>query len=156
MGYSLVAIWPGADEVLHMQGQEGAGRKPQQLYDYIQEVARKATQCALDCKREIFKQMGPKIKVIFGICHGDFQVLHMGGMLRRIEFFVSGSAYQQALSVMRASRKRRGGSDDRASDENIAVSTATWSYIKDFFIGESSGTGSRQPQINTEAGASGN
>lgn len=63
----------------------------------------------------------------------------MGGILRRIEFFVSGQAYQQALAVMRATRKRkRVGTDERHQNGNIAVTPSTWHYIKDFFIGEPS------------------
>ena len=38
--------------------------------------------------------LGSRVKVIFGICYGEFQILHMGGILKRIEFFASGYAYQ--------------------------------------------------------------
>ena len=42
---------------------------------------------------------------------------------------------------MRATKKRRGGLDERSNDENIAVTPATWNYIKDFFAGEASTQG---------------
>ena len=54
---------------------EGAGVNRQQVEQetqFIRDVSRKAAQCALDCKREITKLMGNKVKVIFGISHGEF------------------------------------------------------------------------------------
>ena len=72
MAYSLVAIWPRPDELNHTDGQEGAGSRSKKEAEFIREVCRKAAQCALDVKREIGKIMGPKVKIIFGIAHGDF------------------------------------------------------------------------------------
>ena len=117
------------------------GSNPKEKQLFVQDVCRKAAQCALDAKREISKILGNKVNVIFGISHGDFQILHMGGMLRRIEFFVSGLAYQQALSVMRATKKRKEKIDE--PNDNIAVSPQTWTFIKDFFEGEAFVQGAR-------------
>ena len=96
--------------------------------------------------------MGPSIKVIFGISHGDFQVLHMGGVLKRIEFFVSGPAYQQALTVMRAIRKRRYGPEQRVTtnESTIAVTAPTWTLIKDYFVGEPSNSNRVKISLQTE------
>ena len=80
------------------------------------------------------------VTVNIGICHGDFQVLHLGGVLKRIEYVISGSAYQNALSVMRATRKRRGTRESRSTEQNIAVTAETWNLIKEFFTGEPSGS----------------
>lgn len=61
----------------------------------------------------------------------------MGGILRRIEFFISGKAYQQALSAMRATKKRRDlAREAREYEENIAVTASTWVYIEPFFEGD--------------------
>lgn len=74
--------------------------------------------------------LGPKVSVIFGICYGEFQILHMGGILKRIEFFASGYAYQQALSVMRSLRKLK-VPEERYENKNIAITAETNAVLKD-------------------------
>jgi hypothetical protein len=49
--------------------------------------------------------IGGNVELTFGIGFGDFHVLHMGGVLKRIEFFVAGDALQRALGALRVTTK---------------------------------------------------
>ena len=69
MGYSLVAIWPDFEEDSFIEG-DGTERKIRG--DFVQEMSRKAAQCALDARRDIQKLLDPKVRIIFGISHGNF------------------------------------------------------------------------------------
>ena len=71
-----------------------------------QKICKKATQCALEVRKEIQKdKYFANIELSLGIGLGDFHVLHMGGVLKRIEFFVAGEALQRALSALRITNK---------------------------------------------------
>ena len=50
----------------------------------------------------------------------------MGGVLKRIEFFVAGDALQRALGALRATSK----------DNSVAVSSEVWKMISEQFQGE--------------------
>ena len=66
------------------------------------DVARRATACALEIQNECGtafraielqdrKDAEPtKYQICFGLGYGDVQVLHVGGILNRVEFFVAG------------------------------------------------------------------
>ena len=41
-----------------------------------------------------------KMKLVVGMGFDDIQVLHMGGVLKRVEFFVCGKALQKALGAL--------------------------------------------------------
>jgi hypothetical protein len=53
-------------------------------------------------------------------------VIHLGGVLKRIEYFVAGEALQRALYALRATTK----------EKPVAVSTQVWKLIEDQFAGE--------------------
>ena len=55
-------------------------------------------------KKEVEKLIDANVKLVFGMGFGDIQVLHMGGVLKRVEFFVCGKALQKALGALRATR----------------------------------------------------
>lgn len=65
------------------------------------------------------------MEVSFGIGFGDIQVLHMGGVLRRVEFFVSGQALIKALAALRATK----------TDHAVAVSKEVWDLVSGEFMG---------------------
>ena len=53
-------------------------------------------------------------------------MLHLGGVLKRIEFFVAGEAYQKALYAIRATTK----------EKPVAVTAEVWKLIEEWFAGE--------------------
>ena len=55
-------------------------------------------------KKEVEKILAANIKLVWGMGFDDIQVLHMGGVLKRVEFFVCGRALQKALGALRATR----------------------------------------------------
>lgn len=114
MGTSLVAIWPTPKET------------GEALFDIQQTFCYKATQCALDINKDLQKIIGGTYELAIGVGFGDFHVLHMGGVLNRIEFFVAGDALLNALSCLKATTK----------DKQVAVSNEVWKYIEDNFAGE--------------------
>ena len=63
----------------------------------------------------------------------DIQVLHMGGVLKRVEFFVCGRALQQALGCLRATRAAN--QMQKNSQKSIACTTGIWELIKEDFSG---------------------
>ena len=60
-------------------------------------------------------------ELAIGIGFGDFQVIHLGGVLKRIEYFVAEEALQRALYALRATTK----------EKPVAVSTDVWKLIED-------------------------
>lgn len=76
MGSSFVAVWPDTeiqDIDVSATGREGdMGHSQQKQNNFLQNVSRKAAQCALEARRDIEKILGSSAKVNFGLCHGQF------------------------------------------------------------------------------------
>lgn len=113
MGNSLVAVWPTPKET------------GDALADMQQALCHKATQCALDINKDQ-RIISGSFELAIGVGFGDFHVLHLGGVLNRIEFFVAGDALVKALACLRAATK----------ENKVAVSNEVWKFIEDNFSGE--------------------
>ena len=67
-GHSLIAIWPNSTNFLDSNVENNEINEA----EFASEVTRKATQCALEIRREILKQLGKNVQVMFGISFGNF------------------------------------------------------------------------------------
>ena len=96
------------------------------------DVAKRAVACALEIQSECEtafrtielqdrKDVEPtKYQICFGLGFGDVQVLHVGGILNRVEFFVAGQALVRAFAALRLAD---------GPLHNICVSGEMWSLI---------------------------
>lgn len=90
--------------------------------------------------------VGESFEIAVGIGFGNYHIMHMGGVLRRIEVFVAGEALQKALACLRTAHK----------ENPVAVSTEVWKYIEEFFSGDAEITkdltnSGKQKRVNVEA-----
>lgn len=84
IGNSLIAIWPRSDPL----GESSFEGKEDE--DTDANIARKATQCALDIKNECQQSITSKTEIFMGLGFGHVGILHVGGVFKRAEYFTMG------------------------------------------------------------------
>jgi class 3 adenylate cyclase len=109
LGNSLIAVW------LSKTSEAGAGKEilrpfskveEEKLNEYIEEeimVSRRAIQCALDIRNEKHKLFE---EIHIGLGFGDCGILHVGGVFKRVEYCLIGSALNQALGSLKLASKQ--------------------------------------------------
>ena len=65
-------------------------------------TARKAIQCAMDIKNERSKFLED---INIGVGFGECGILHVGGVFKRVEYFLIGDALNQALGSLSLATK---------------------------------------------------
>ena len=94
----------------------------------IELAVRLAARCALKLQAELQGYQtadGSLLAMKVGLGAGEFAVQHIGGILDRWEFLVSGLAFVQAFDAI-----------DRASVGQVTASLHSWQYLADGFSGK--------------------
>jgi adenylate cyclase 10 len=104
-GDAMIVIWPNSGELVKR--------------------ARNAAQCALamqDRLHELKMEEGVVLSVKIGIGVGEISILHLGGVLNRMEYVAVGSPLVQAFA-----------SEHHGVSGDSIVSSAVWDMIKPYF-----------------------
>ena len=76
------------------------------------------------------------MEMCFGIGHGDIQIMHAGGVFKRVEFFVVGPAVVNALRAFKVTSVSSSNAEAAKKEVNktIAVSAEVHHLIGEFII----------------------
>eukprot|EP00347_Sterkiella_histriomuscorum_P004823 403358953 len=121
IGNSLICIWPRSNNPLGDSTQ--VGREDD---DIDSNIARKAAQCALDIKNESQKIISNRTEIHMGLGFGHCGILHVGGVMKRAEYFIIGDGLSQALRSLRLA----------SSTDSVIISKNLWQVVDKFFVCE--------------------
>jgi class 3 adenylate cyclase/tetratricopeptide (TPR) repeat protein len=100
----------------------------------IAALTARATDCALAIQAELHdyqSTQGQPLSLKLGVGTGEFVLLHIGGVLDRWEFLVSGPAFVQAFTAL-----------DKAGPGQVVVSLRGWAHVQAQFAGRQLSMGS--------------
>ncbi|CDW76061.1 ph domain containing protein [Stylonychia lemnae] len=120
IGNSMIALWPRADPL----GESTFEGKEDDETDA--NIARKATQCALDIKNESQKIISQRTEIFMGLGFGHCGILHVGGVFKRAEYFIIGDGLSQALRSLRLTK----------SSDSVIISQNMWRVVDKYFVCE--------------------
>lgn len=117
-GDALIAIWPTSEEIPRLGSQARIA-----LAKAIESAAR----CALAIQSGFPEEpvTGLEVSVEIGISEGDVYAIHLGGVLNRWEFLLSGGPLVQMSQAI-----------DRAGPGKIVLSPGAWDAVSDLFEAE--------------------
>jgi hypothetical protein len=102
LGNSLIAIWSDSKPLTGDSGYSSSHKEKQEISEDDRLNGRRAIQCALDIKNERLKM--PLIgEINIGLGFGECAVMHVGGVFKRVEYFLVGDSLAQALRSLHLS-----------------------------------------------------
>ena len=123
-GDALIALWPVLSHVVRLGPDAETS---------LAEMAHKATKCGLEIQEALGEYKaadGSPMLLQIGIGAGDIYNVHLGGVLDRWEFLLSGTPLVQ-MSLAK----------EKAPPGRVALSPEVWSLVQDSCVGKTIGDG---------------